>query len=100
MIEDENLSLESFKKLKELEEKLNEKTKNRDKKKKDEKNSVKNFMQLKSLEYSLPLKFKKKIKSMKINKLKDLKKLAVTKKKRFFIKILDNKDIKGKKKQK
>ncbi|SBS84183.1 conserved Plasmodium protein, unknown function [Plasmodium ovale] len=97
MIDDENLSLESCKKLKQLEEKLNEKTKKSNKVKKEESN-VKNFMKLKSLEYALPQKVKKKIKSMKIDNLDDLKKLTVTTKKKFFIKILDKKDLKKKRK--
>ncbi|SBT35992.1 conserved Plasmodium protein, unknown function [Plasmodium ovale wallikeri] len=97
MIDDDNLSLESCKKLKQLEEKLNEKTKKSSKVKKEECN-VKNFMKLKSLEYALPQKVKKKIKSMKIDNLNDLKKLTVTTKKKFFIKILDKKDLKKKRK--
>lgn len=56
-------------------------------------------MKLKALEHSLPQKLKKKMKSMKINNLNDLKKLTVTKKK-FFVKILDQKDLKKKKKKK
>ncbi|CAC9696031.1 conserved Plasmodium protein, unknown function [Plasmodium sp. DRC-Itaito] len=92
MINEDELSLESLKKLKQLEEKLNEENKKENKKTKEE-NSVNNFMQFKSLEQSLPYQVKKKIKTMKIKNLQDLKKLAVTKKKKYFIKILDHKDV-------
>ncbi|GAW81273.1 hypothetical protein, conserved [Plasmodium gonderi] len=99
MINDEDLSLESFKRLKDLEEKINGKTENNEKKKETD-NNVKSFMKLKLLENSLPQIVKKKLKSMKIDNMKDLKKLTVTKKKKFFVKILENKDLKRQKKKK
>ncbi|ANQ08754.1 Uncharacterized protein PCOAH_00028710 [Plasmodium coatneyi] len=100
MINDEDLSLESFKKLKQLEEKINEKTKKNENRKKEEDNKVKNFMQLKLLEHSLPHDVRKKVKSLKIDNMKDLGKLAVTKKKKFFVKILEHKDLKHQQKRK
>ncbi|VWU50220.1 conserved protein, unknown function [Hepatocystis sp. ex Piliocolobus tephrosceles] len=93
MINVEDLSLESCKKLKELENKLNKNNEN-SKKKKNEKDTEKNYIKLKSLEHSLPKKVKKKIAFKKIKNLNDLKKLTVTKKKKYFVKIMDRKDLK------
>ncbi|SOV11933.1 conserved Plasmodium protein, unknown function [Plasmodium sp. gorilla clade G2] len=99
MINEEELSLESLKKLKQLEEKLNEENKKENKKKKEE-NSVNNFMQFKSLEHSLPYQVKKKMKTMKIKNLEGLKKLTVTNKKKYYIKILDHKEVQKRKHKK
>ncbi|SOV12110.1 conserved Plasmodium protein, unknown function [Plasmodium gaboni] len=91
MINEEELSLESLKKLKQLEENKKEN------KKKKEENSVNNYMQFKSLEHSLPYQVKKKMKTMKIKNLEGLKKLTVTNKKKYYIKILDHKEVQKRK---